>query len=140
MGVHSAYSASYRPAGRDTDLESIEFRFQLAYLALDFQNSLYFILEERATGLQAGYLFLKEGPVYGTTKSFYVYDVAVAPGFSGRGLSVYLQGLAETIAGQEDALLYGDGSLATPVLSSWHAQMGYTVDTVRFALDCRPAC
>ena len=137
LEVHSAYSAVYRPAGRDVDLADMEFRFQMTYLALDFDSSLYFIMEEASTGRPVGYLFLQEGPVYGTEKSFYVYDVAVASAFAGQGLSLYLKGAAETLAGKEGALLYGDGSLATPVLSSWHAQMGYVVDSVRFGLDCR---
>ena len=140
LEVHSLYSAAYRPAGRDTDLETLEFRYQLTYLGLDLNSSsgsLYFIMEEVSSGLSIGYIFIREGPVFGSTKSFYVYDVALAPAFSGRGLSMYLIGAAETLAGQEGALLYGDGSLATPVIASWHAQMGYVVDTIRFALDCR---
>lgn len=142
LEVHSAYSQAYLPAGRDIDLETLELRYQLTYLALDLDGadgSLYFILEEASSGAAAGYLFIRQGPVFGTTPSYYVYDVAVAPAFAGRALSLYLIGHAETVAGQEGAILYGDGSLGTPLIASWHAQMGYTVDTVRFALDCRPA-
>jgi GNAT superfamily N-acetyltransferase len=136
LELHSSYSASYRPAGRQVELAEIEFRFQLAYLALDFKNSLYFILEEVSSTAPAGYLFLKPGPTYGTSPSYYVYDVAIAPAFAGRGLSIYLKGAAENIAGEYGAFLYGDGSLATPLISSWHEQLGYQIDTIRFALNC----
>ena len=142
LEVHSAYSSAYRPAGRDTDLEQLELRYQLAYLGLDFEGpsgSLYVILEEVSSGLPAGYLFIQEGPIYGQERSFYIYDVAIAPGFSGRGLSLYLKTAAETLVGQEGGLLYGDGSLALPQIASWHAQLGYRIDSVRFALDCRGA-
>ncbi|MBI3928661.1 MAG: hypothetical protein HY319_24185 [Armatimonadetes bacterium] len=141
LEVHSAYSQAYRPAGRDTDLETLELRYQLTYLGLDLDSSdgsLYFIMKEVSSGVSAGYIFIREGPVFGTTRSYYVYDVAIAPAFAGRGLSLYLIGAAETLAGQEGALLYGDGSLGTPLIASWHAQMGYVVDSIRFALDCRP--
>ena len=140
LEVHSAYSSAYRPAGRDIDLETLELRYQLAYLGLDFDGpsgSLYVILEEVASGLPAGYLFIQEGPVYGQERSFYIYDVAIAPAFSGRGLALYLKTAAETLVGQEGGLLYGDGSLALPQIASWHAQLGYQIDSVRFALDCR---
>ncbi len=140
MEVHSAYSHAYLPGGRDIDLEALEFGYQMTYLALDLEGSdgsLYFLLEEVSTKTPAGYLFLQVGPVYGKTPSYYVYDVAIAPAFAGRGLSVYLKGAAETVAGREGALLYGDGSLGASVMASWHAQMGYVVDSVRFAIDCR---
>lgn len=140
LEVHAAYPAAYLPAGRDVDLETVEFRYQLLYAGFDLTSSsgsLYFILEEVSSALPAGYLILHEGPVLGTVKSFYVYDVAVAPAFAGRGLSLYLIGFAETLAGQEGSILYGDGSLGTRVIASWHAQMGYVVDSIRFALDCR---
>jgi len=137
LEVHSAFSAAYRPAGRDIDLEDLEFRYQLTYLALDLDDSLYFIMEEVSSGLPVGYLFLREGPLWGAMKSLYVYDVAIAPAFAGRGLSLYLKGAAETLAGEEGALLYGDGSLSVPLLASWHSQMGYQVDSIHFALDCR---
>lgn len=137
LEVHSAFSEAYRPAGRDVDLQALEFRYQLTYLTLDFENSLYFVLEDVSSGQSVGYLFLQEGPLFGTKRSFYVYDVAIAPAYSGRGLSLYLKGAAETWAGQEGALLYGDGTLGVPSLASWHSQMGYKVDTIHFALDCR---
>lgn len=142
LEVHAAYSSAYRPAGRDTELETLELRYQLAYLALDFdgpENSLYGIMEEVATGASAGYLFIQEGPTFCGERSFYIYDVALAPAFSNRGLSLILKTVAENLVGQEGGLLYGDGSLALPQIASWHAQMGYQVDSIRFALDCRAA-
>lgn len=137
--IHSLYSPAYRPAGRDVDLETLDLRYQLTYLALDLgaEGSFYLLMEEVSSGLPVGYVFLQEGAVFGGEKSLYVYDVAVAPAFANRGLSVYLRGAAETVAGQEGAILYGDGSLALPSLASWHAQMGYEVESTRFALDCR---
>lgn len=138
LEVHGNWSKAYRPANRDTDLEALEASYQLTYAAMELDNPLYFILEEVASGRPAGYLFVKEGFVYGKNPSYYVYDVALAPAFEGRGLSQYMIGAAETLAGQEGALLYGDGSLATPLIYNWHKQMGYTIDSLRFALDCRP--
>lgn len=140
LEVHSAYSHAYLPGGRDMDLGDLEMRYQLIYLSLDLDGSdgsQYLIMEEVMSGARVGYIFLQPGPVYGKTASHYVYDTAIAPAFAGRGLSQYLKGGAETLVGQEGGLLYGDGSLGTPVLASWHAQMGYTVDTIRFANDCR---
>jgi len=140
LEVHSAYSHAYLPAGRDVDLESLEFRYQLTYLALDLDGSdgsHYLVMEEESSGALAGYIFVQSGPVFGDQKGYYMYDIAVAPAFAGRGLSRYLVGAAETLAGREGGLLYGDGSLNTPVIASWHSQMGAVLDSTLFALDCR---
>lgn len=141
LEVHSAYTPAYLPAGRDTDLETVEFRYQLTYAAFDLTRPAekrFFILEEVASQRAAGYLIVQDGPIFNGCPSLYIYDVAVAPAFAGRGLSLYLVGHAETLAGQAGAILYGDASLRTPLLAGWHAQMGYVVDTIRFGLDCRP--
>ena len=137
MEVHSAYSRAYRPAGRQVDLADLELSYQMTYLALDLESPNYYILEEAASGRRAGYLLLNQGPMVGEHKAFYVYDVAIAPEFSARGLSVYLQGAAESAAGQEGGFVYGDGSLDLASIGSWHAQMGYPVDTIRFGLHVK---
>ena len=137
LEVHKAFSAAYRPAGRDVDLEALEFRYQLTYLGLDWNDALYFLMEEVSSGLSVGYFLLQEGPLFGGQRSLYVYDVAIAPAFSGRGLSQYLRGAAETVAGQHGAFLYGDGSLGVPSMASWHGQMGYGVDSLRFGLHVK---
>ncbi len=139
LEIHSANSQVYLPAGRRVDPDEVELRYQLTYLAMDLDSSgasRYLIMEEVASGSPAGYVFIKEGPVYGGEPSFYIYDAAIAPAFAGRGLSRYLRGAAETLAGEKGALVYGDGSLATPVIASWHQQMGYAVDSLVFALSC----
>ncbi|MFN8607678.1 MAG: hypothetical protein U0931_09110 [Vulcanimicrobiota bacterium] len=137
MKVHSAFTRAYRPAGRQVDLEQLELSYQMTYLTLDLNEPLYFILEEGASGRRAGYLLLKEGPPVASRKAFYVYDVAIDPEFSGRGLSVFLQGAAESVAGQQGGFVYGDGSLDTASIASWHSQMGYPVDTIRFGLHVK---
>lgn len=140
LEVHAAYPEAYRPAGREVDMEAVEFRYQLLYAGFDMTSTsgqLHFILEEASTGRAAGYMIVQEGPLLRGEKSFYVYDVAVAPAFAGRGLSLFLIGFAESLAGSEGGYLYGDGSLGTKVIASWHAQMGYTVESVRFALDVK---
>ena len=140
LEVHSAYTPSYLPAGRDVDLESIAFRYQLTYLAMDISGSdgsHYLVLEERSTGVLAGYVFLKPGLVIKDVGSYYMYDIAVAPAYAGKGLSEYLVGAAETATGKEGGFLYGDGSLNTPVIASWHAQMGAVHDSTLYSLDCR---
>lgn len=140
LEVHSAYSHAYLPAGRDMELEALEFHYQMTYLGLDLDGSdgsRYLIMDDAVSGTPVGYIFIQNSPVLGADLSYYVYDAAISPAFAGRGLSRYLIGAAESLAGQEGAILYGDGSLGTPVIASWHAQMGYTVDTIRFALDCR---
>lgn len=140
LEVHSAHAPAYLPAGREVDPEAVELHYQMTYLGLDLSGSdgsRYLILEEVSSGSRVGYLFLKKGPDFGTTPSYYVYDVAIAPAFAGRGLSLYLKGAAETLTGQEGGLVYGDGSRGTSTIASWHQQLGYTVDSVLFALDCR---
>lgn len=137
LEVHAAFTRAYRPAGREVDLQALEAAYQMNYLLLDLSNPLYFLLEEAASGRRAGYLLLHSGEPVAGNKTFYVYDVAIAPEFSGRGLSRYLQSKAEMVAGEEGGFVYGDGSLAAANLSSWHTQMGYPVDTIRYALDCR---
>lgn len=140
LEVHSAYCKAYLPAGRDTDLEALKVRYQLIYLHLDFSGSdgsVYYIMEETSSQASVGYLFIRKGPLYGTTPSYYIYDVAIVPDYVGRGLSLFMAGVAETLAGRNGAIIYGDGSLGTPLLASWHEQMGYIVDTVQFSLDCR---
>ncbi len=137
LEVHAAFSRAYRPAGREIDLQVLEAAYQMNYLLLDLNQAHYFIIEEAASGKRAGYLLLNPGEAVAGKKTFYVYDVAIAPEFSGRGLSRYLQARAEMVAGEEGGFVYGDGSLEVSSLASWHAQMGYPVDTIRFALDCR---
>ena len=142
LEVHSAYTHCYIPPGRDVDAENIAFRYQLTYLAMDISGSdgsKYLVLEERTSGTLAGYVFLKPGLVINEVSSYYMYDIAVAPAFAGKGLSEYLVGAAETATGEEGGFLYGDGSLSTPVIASWHAQMGAVHDSTLFALDCREA-
>ena len=137
LEVHAAYTHAYRPAGREVDLAALESSFQMTYLMLELPNPLYFVMEEAASGKRAGYLLLKPGETVAGSKTFYVYDVAIAPEFSGRGLSRYLQAKAENVAAEEGGFVYGDGSLEVAALGSWHGQMGYPVDTIRFGLDCR---
>ncbi|MBN9416422.1 MAG: hypothetical protein J0I12_13340 [Candidatus Eremiobacteraeota bacterium] len=137
LEVHAAFTRAYRPAGREVDLQALESSYQMSYLLLDLSSPLYFVIEERASGKRAGYLLLNLGEPVAGKKTFYVYDVAIAPEFSGRGLSVFLQGKAESIAGVEGGFVYGDGSLEVASLASWHTQMGYPVDTIRFSLECR---
>ncbi len=137
LEVHAAFTRAYRPAGRELDLQTLESGFQMTYLHLDLTNPLYFVMEEASSGKRAGYLLLHLGEPVAGKKTFYVYDVAIAPEFSGRGLSRYLQATAERVAGEEGGFVYGDGSLEVASLGSWHTQMGYPVDTIRFALDCR---
>lgn len=133
LKVHAAYSKAYLPAGRPIDLATVELHYQLLYAAMDFESGHNFVLEEASSGRPAGYFFIRENP----DKSYYVYDVAIAPEFAGRGLSRYMVGHAESLAGREGGLLYGDGSLGSPALASWHAQVGYAVDSVRFALHVK---
>lgn len=140
LEVHAAYKQAYLPAGREVDPAEVELHYQMTYLSLDLSGadgSHYKILEEISSGKPAGYLFLKKGPDFAGTPSFYVYDVAVAPNFGGRGLSLYLRNAAETLTGREGGLLYGDGSLGPPSIASWHETLGYPTDSVLFALDCR---
>ena len=138
LEVHARNSRSYLPAGREVDMDALEMRYQLFYLTLDLcgdDGSHYLIMEEIASGAPVGYIFIQPGPV--CAGSLYIYDVAVAPAFANRGLSRYLIGVAETLAAQQGALLYGDATLGTPALASWHAVMGYTVDSYLYSLDCR---
>ena len=135
LETHAAYTSAYVPGSRQVDLAEVEFRYQLTYLTLDLTT--VFVLEEMATGQLVGYMVVQPGPPARGEPSFYLYDVAVSPRFSGRGLSRYLIGAAESIAGQRGGVLYGDGSLGTRTIASWHAQMGYVVDTIRFALDVK---
>lgn len=140
LEIHTAYLPVYLPAGREVDLRSVELYYQLTYLNLNLDGSdgaHYLLMEERASGAIAGYLFLKPGLTLGETESFYMYDIAVAPAFARRGLSEYLVGAAETLTGQKGGFLYGDGSLVTPLISSWHAQMGAIHDSTLYGLDCR---
>lgn len=137
LEVHAAFTRAYRPAGREVDLQALEASYQMTYLLLDLTSPLYFILEEAISSRRAGYLLLNPGAPVAGRQTYYVYDVAISPEFSGRGLSVYLQGAAESVAGREGGFVYGDGSLEISSLASWHARMGYPVDTIRFALDCR---
>lgn len=137
LEVHAAFTRAYRPAGREVDLQALESSWQMTYINLDLTNPLYFVIEEASSGRRAGYLLLQSGEPVAGARTIYVYDVAIAPDFSGRGLSKYLQARAEAVAAEEGGFVYGDGSLEVASLASWHAQMGYPVDTYRFALDCR---
>ena len=141
LRVHAANSHAYLPGGRDVDLESMELSYQLDYLMLDLEDDEngchYLLMEEVSSGIPAGYIFLKPGSLSQIESTLYVYDVAIAPEFAGRGLSLYLAGAAETQVGKQGGLLYGDASLGVPALASWHAQLGGTVDSYLYALDCR---
>ncbi len=140
LEVHARNTPAYLPAGREVDSESVEARYQLTYLALDLEGeegAHYLLMEEKSSGIPAGYIFLRPGLVSATRSSLYIYDVAVAPQFASRGLSRYLIGAAETLASELDMTLYGDGSTAVASLVSWHTQIGFTVDSYLYALDCR---
>lgn len=135
LKTHSAYTSAYVPGHRQVDLAEVELRYQLTYLTLDL--STVFILDEVSSGRPVGYMIVQAGPSARGEPSFYLYDVAVAPAFAGRGLSRYLIGAAESLVGKQGGVLYGDGSLGTRTIASWHAQMGYEVDSIRFALDVK---
>ena len=136
LEVHASFTRAYPPAGRLVDLQALEAGFQLTYLHLDLTTPSYFVIEEAASGKRAGYLLINPSDLVAGARTFYVYDVAIAPEFSGRGLSRFLQAAAESVAAVEGGFVYGDGSLESPALASWHAQMGYSVDTIRFGLPC----
>lgn len=136
LETHAAYTAAYIPGGREVDLAEVELRYQLTYLS-QLDLSTVWLLEEVASGAAVGYMIVQNGPPARGEPSFYLYDVAVAPAFAGRGLSRYLIGAAETMTGQQGGVLYGDGSLGSRTIASWHAQMGYRVDTLRFALHVK---
>lgn len=138
LEIHGRNSKAYLPAGREVDMAALEMSYQLFYLTLDLSGddgSQYLIMEEVSSGAPVGYIFIQPGAV--CANSLYIYDVAVAPAFANRGLSRYLIGVAETLAAQAGALLYGDATLGTPALASWHAIMGYMVDSYLYSLDCR---
>ncbi len=136
LETHAAYTAAYIPAGRQVDPAEVELRYQLTYLS-QLDLSTVWLLEEVASGAAVGYMIVQSGPPARGEPSLYLYDVAVAPAFGGRGLSRYLIGAAETMAGQKGGVLYGDGSLGARTIASWHEQMGYRVDTLRFALHVK---
>ena len=141
LEVHAANATAYLPGGRDVDLETMELSYQLTYLMLDLEGGddgcHYLLMEEVSSGIPAGYIFLRPGGISLTEPTLYVYDVAIAPKFAGRGLSLYLAGAAQTQVGKHGGLLYGDASLGVPALASWHTQLGGTVDSYLYALDCR---
>lgn len=137
LEVHAAFSKAYPPAGREVDLAELESAYQISYLQLDLNEPFYFVMEEAETLKRVGYMLLQAKDVVAGRKTFYVYDVAIAPEFSGRGLSVFFQARAEEVAGVDGGFVYGDGSLGVSSLGSWHTQMGYAVETIRYALDCR---
>lgn len=137
LEVHAHNAKAYLPAGREVDREAVEARFHVTYLMLDLEGeegAHYLLMEERSSGIPAGYIFLRPGQ---GPNSLYVYDIAISAAFANRGLSRYLTGAAETLASELGVTLYGDGTLAVSSLVNWHAQVGLTVDSYLYALDCR---
>jgi ribosomal protein S18 acetylase RimI-like enzyme len=135
--VNAEYSALYRPAGRDTDLQTVRTSFFGAYVSLDLAEPSmhYLILEERATKLPAGYIILVEHEMPpGVGPAFYTYDVAVAPEFAGRGLSLYLCGAAETLVGKRGGLIFGDTSLDNKAAVNGDKYLGFHIDSQRWGL------
>lgn len=135
--VNAEYSALYRPAGRDTDLQVVRTSFFGAYVNLDLaeKSMHYLILEERATKLPAGYIILVEHDMpAGVGPAFYTYDVAVAPEFAGRGLSLYLCGAAETLVGKQGGLIFGDTSLDNKAAVNGDKYLGFHIDSQRWGL------
>ena len=136
--VNAEYSAAYRPAGRDTDLQTIKANFLGAYVNLNLadQGFKYIILEELETGRAAGYIILIEHELPITkTLAYYTYDVAVAPEFAGRGLSLYLCGAAETVLGEQGGgLIFGDTSLDNRAAVNGDRYLGFVVDSQRWGL------
>lgn len=136
--VNAEYSALYRPAGRDTDLQTVRKSFLGAYVNLNLQDQgmHYLILEERQTRLPAGYIILVEHELpMNKGLAYYTYDVAVAPEFAGRGLSLYLCGAAETLVGDRGGgLLFGDTSLDNRAAVNGDRQLGFQIDSKRWGL------
>ncbi len=140
LRVNAEYSWAYRPAGRDTDLQAISAGFLDCYinLKLDAPGMHFIILEEVQSRRQAGYIILIEyelPPDHGPRLAYYTYDVAVAPEFAGRGLSLYLCGAAESVLGQRGGgLLFGDTSLSNVAAVNGDRQLGFQIDSQRFGL------
>jgi histone H3/H4/GNAT superfamily N-acetyltransferase len=137
--VNAEYSGLYRPAGRDTDLQAIRAGFLGCYFNLNMadKGTHYVILEEVESRRPAGYIILVEHQLP-MDQGVYTYDVAVAPEFAGRGLSLYLCGAAETLLGQAGGgLIFGDTSLDNLGAVNGDRQLGFGIDSRRWGLDCR---
>jgi hypothetical protein len=139
--VNAVFSGSYRPAGRDTDLEIVRMGFLSVYTGIKLTEPPWhcIILEDLVKGAQAGYVMLNEQALPNSgCKGFYTYDTAAAPEYAGRGLSLYLAGAAESEVGRcGGGLLYGDTSVDSLKVVNGDVRLGYTVDSKRFGCDCR---
>ena len=138
--VNAEYSAVYRPAGRDVDLQTVQAGFLGCYVAMDMHDKdrRYIILEDTEKHVQAGYIILIEHQLPIDKPAFYTYDVAVAPEYMGRGLSLYLCGAAEDLLGDMGGgLIFGDTSLDNIGAVNGDRQLGFIVDSKRWGLDCR---
>jgi ribosomal protein S18 acetylase RimI-like enzyme len=139
--VNAAYSASYLPYGRDVDARTIEAGFLIYYSQLRIRSSdwHYFIIEEVSSGKPAGYVIYQPYPQLKEPNSVYTYDIAVAPEFQGRGLSLYLCGVGETLLGEGGGgLIIGDTSPHNVAALNMDRALGGITDTKRWGLDCRP--
>ncbi|MBT9584968.1 GNAT family N-acetyltransferase [bacterium] len=137
--VNAEYSGLYRPAGRDTDLQAIQAGFMGCYFNLNMadKGTHYVILEEAESRRPAGYIILIEHQLP-MDQGVYTYDVAVAPEFAGRGLSLYLCGAAETLLGQAGGgVIFGATSLDNRGAVNGDRQLGFVIDSRRWGLDCR---
>lgn len=141
LRVNAQHCASYRPHGRDTDPQKVRAVFLSTYGSLDIHDPSwrFLILEDTVENRPAAYLILTEEalPVPGM-RGFYTYDVAAAPEYYGRGLSLYLAGAGETVVGEAGGgFLYGDSNPTNLAVVNGDRTLGYLLDSQRWGLDCR---
>lgn len=140
--VNAAYCASYRPAGRETDLDRVRANFFSAYVNLDPKDtaSIYLILEDMEMQQPAGYIIIRIHDLpMGQGLGFYNYDVAAAPEYAYRGLSLYLCGAGETEIGKRGGgVFYGDSNVENIKVINGDKVLGYGLDSTRWGYDCRP--
>jgi len=136
--VNAEYSASYRPTGRGTDLDLVRASFLASYINLQMKSKgwFYLILEDARRSEPMGYVILVEQQLPMVEhRAFYNYDVAVAPEFQGRGLSLYLCGAAETLVGDlGGGFLFGDTCPDNLAVVNGDRHLGYAVDSKRWGL------
>jgi len=141
LRVNAEHAASYRPHGRDTDPQKVRAVFLSTYGSLDMRDPgwRFIILEDVVERKPAAYLILTEEnlPVPGQ-RGFYTYDVAAAPEYYGRGLSLYLAGAGESVVGEAGGgFLYGDSNPTNLAVVNGDRTLGYLLDSQRWGLDCR---
>lgn len=137
MRLVADHSPMYCPANRGVDKELVQRGFLQAYTSITPRNKkrVPLILEDKRCKDLAGYIILEPGRVFGEggALTLYIYDIAIAPEITDKGLSRYLCAGGERLLAQMGGgVLFGDISADNRLAVGAQKGLGFSLDSTRW--------